>query len=142
MILLDTNVVSEVMRPAPSALVLGWLNESPTADLFISSITIAELWYGLRVLPAGQRRDALVSRFEQFIEQGFRQRTLDFDAGAAHAYGDIMAKRQQSGRPMSVLDGQIAAIAAVHYGSLATRNVRDFDGCGIELINPWEYSRG
>lgn len=140
MILLDTNVVSEVMKPAPSGLVISWLNETPTADLFISSISMAELWYGLRALPDGQRREALASRLEQFIAQGFNQRTLDFDARAAQVYGEVMADRRRTGKPMSILDGQIAAIAKVHYVALATRNVRDFDGCGIEVVNPWAYS--
>ena len=140
MILLDTNVVSEVMKPAPSGLVISWLNETPTADLFISSISMAELWYGLRALPDGQRREALASRLEQFIAQGFNQRTLDFDARAAQVYGEVMADRRRTGKPMSILDGQIAAIAKVHYAALATRNVRDFDGCGIEVVNPWAYS--
>ena len=133
MILLDTNVVSEVMRPSPSGLVLGWLNEMPTADLFISSISIAEICYGLQSLPEGQRRDNLVSRFEQFVEQGFSQRILDFDANAARAYGEVMASRRHMGKTMSALDGQIAAIASIHYAKLATRNVGDFEHCDIEI---------
>ena len=141
MILLDTNVMSEVMRPAPSGLVLSWLNDTPTADLFICSISMAELCYGIRALPDGQRRETLASHLEQFIAQGFSQRTLDFDTRAAVAYGELMANRRHRGKPMSILDGQIAAIAKVHYAALATRNVRDFEDCGIEVIDPWAYSR-
>lgn len=139
MILLDTNVVSEVMRPSPNGLVLRWLNETPTADLFVSSITIAELWYGICALPAGQRREALATQFAQFIEQGFQQRTLVFDAPAAQVYGEMMGEHRHNGAPMSVLDRQIAAIARTHYATLATRNTHDFAECGVPLINPWDY---
>lgn len=137
MILVDTNVVSEVMRPRPSGAVLDWLNRTPTANLYVSSISIAEIEFGLQSLPDGQRRDFLTKRFEQFIEQGFEHRTLDFDATAALAYGEIMSRCRRTGRAMSILDGQIAAIASIHHATLATRNVGDFSASGIEVINPW-----
>jgi predicted nucleic acid-binding protein len=138
MILLDTNVVSEVMRPKPSENVLHWLNQQNSSSLFISSITIAEICYGLRVLPIGQRRRQLETLFEAFVAQGFSGRILDFDESAARAYAELMGQRREKGCPMSLPDGQIAAVAHVNRLTLATRNIRDFVACGIELINPFE----
>ncbi len=89
-------------------------------------------------LPKGQRRQLLQSRFEQFVSQGFAQNIIDFDESAARAYAEIMGIRKEKGRPMSLPDGQIAAIAQTHHLSLATRNVTDFEDCGIEIINPFE----
>ncbi len=137
-ILLDTNVISEVMRPNPSGNVISWLNSHNNTGLFISSITIAEICYGLRILPEGQRRQSLQSRFEQFISQGFAKNIINFNEPAARAYAEIMGIRKEKGRPMSLPDGQITAIAKTNYLSLATRNITDFEGCGIELINPFE----
>lgn len=137
-ILLDTNVVSEVMRQNPSSNVISWLNSCDNTDLFISSITIAEICYGLRILPEGRRRQSLKLRFEHFISQGFANNIINFDESAARAYAEIMGARKEQGRPMSLPDGQIAAIAQTNFLSLATRNITDFEGCGIELINPFE----
>jgi len=136
-ILLDTNVVSEVMRKLPSKKVINWLNSHNNIGLFISSITIAEICYGLRILPEGQRRQLLQSRFEQFISQGFADNIITFNEAAARAYAEIMGVCKEKGRPMSLLDGQIAAIAQTNYLSLATRNITDFENCEIELINPF-----
>ena len=138
MILLDTNVVSEVMRQVPSDNVLNWLNRHSDAGLMISSISIAEICYGLRILPTGQRRQLLQARFEQFVAEGFIGRILVFDEPAARAYAEIMGLRKEQGRPMSLPDGQIAAIAKSHRLKLATRNLTDFENCGIQLINPFE----
>ena len=138
MILLDTNVVSEVMRPKPSGNVLNWLNRHNDGDLFISSITIAEICYGLRILPTGQRRQLLQVRFEQFVSEGFACNIIDFNEPAARAYAEIMGMRKEKGRPMSLPDGQIAAIAQINHLALATRNITDFEGCGIKLINPFK----
>ena len=135
--MLDTNVVSEAMRIVPDAGVLRWLNESETSDLYLSTITIAEVSYGLQILPEGRRRDAISERFEQFVNRGFSHRVLSFDEPAAFVYGEIMARRKSLGRPMSVPDGQIAAIAKTHSLIVATRNVGDFEPTGIELVNPW-----
>lgn len=137
-ILLDTNVISEVMRPNPSGNVINWLNNRNNTGLYISSITIAEIGYGLRILPEGHRRQLLQSRFEQFISQGFADNIITFDESAARAYAEIMGTRKEMGRPMSLPDGQIAAIAQTNFLSLATRNIADFESCGIELINPFE----
>lgn len=138
MIVVDTNVISEVMRPQPSPLVLNWLNTQDSNQLFITTVTLAEIGYGLRVLPEGQRRWHLHSRFEQFIAQAFEERVLDFTASAARAYAEIMGHRKEAGHPMSLPDGQIASIAHVHGFAVATRNIKDFEDCGIELINPFE----
>lgn len=140
MILLDTNVVSEVMRTSPSESVFHWLNQQNIGILFISSITIAEICYGLRVLPTGKRRQQLETRFEAFVAQGFHQRILDFDESAARAYAEIMGICKEKGCPMSLPDGQIAAVAQVNRLTLATRNTRDFVACGIELINPFDQT--
>ncbi|MCI5167385.1 MAG: type II toxin-antitoxin system VapC family toxin [Candidatus Electrothrix sp. GM3_4] len=137
MILLDTNIVSEVMRRKPSDQVLNWLNQQSYGTLFISSSIIAEICYGLRILPVGQRRQLLETRFEQFIAQGFAGRIIVFDESAARVYAEIMGRCKEKGRPMSLPDGQIAAVAQAGHLSLATRNIRDFESCGIELINPF-----
>jgi hypothetical protein len=136
-ILLDTNVVSEAMRIVPDPGVLRWLNESETSDLYLSTITIAEVSYGLQILPEGRRRDAISERFEQFVKRGFSHRVLSFDEPAAIVYGEIMARTRKIGRPMSVPDGQIAAIAKTHNLVVATRNTEDFEPTGMELVNPW-----
>jgi predicted nucleic acid-binding protein len=137
MILLDTNVISEVMRQAPSTNVLNWLNRNSDAGLLISSISIAEICYGLRILPTGQRQQTLQARFEQFIAEGFVGRIVAFDEPAARIYAEIMGLCKEKGRPMSLPDGQIAAIAKWHHLALATRNLSDFENCGIPLINPF-----
>ena len=137
MILLDTNVVSEVMKVSPAEVVLNWLNQQESSALYVSTITIGEIAYGLRILPDGKRRAALSDKFEQFIAQAFAQRVVDYDEPAARVYGEIMGVRKESGRPMSVPDGQIAAIARCSHLAVATRNVADFEACGVELIDPF-----
>jgi predicted nucleic acid-binding protein len=138
MILLDTNIISEVMRPTPATAVVEWLDRQRSHDLYLSAVTIAEIAYGIQVLPNGQRRTKLVERFDRFVSQGFDQRVLPFDTEAAYRYAEIMARRRQLGRPMSVPDGQIAAIALVQHFALATRNVSDFEHCGIDVLNPFQ----
>ena len=125
------------MKVEPATAVLTWLNDSNTNELYLSSITIAEIAYGLQVLPEGTRRQTISARFAQFIERGFNNRILVFDEPAAFTYGDIMAMTRSMGRPMSVPDGQIAAIAKTHGMNLATRNISDFETTGLALINPW-----
>jgi predicted nucleic acid-binding protein len=138
MIVVDTNVVSEVMRPQPSPRVLGWLNQQDSTQLFISTITLAEIGYGLRVLPDGLRRRQLQTRFEQFVAQAFEERVLAFTTPAAQAYAEIMGYRKETGHTMSMPDGQIAGIALAHGFAVATRNIKDFKDCGLELINPFD----
>jgi len=138
-IVLDTNVVSEVMRPQPGVHVLAWLNQQPSLHLYVTSVSVAEIGYGLRVLADGQRRRILQNRFEQFIAQGFEYRILNFDTAAARMYSEIMGYRKEIGCPMSFPDAQIAAITRTHNFMLATRNIKDFKCCGIDLINPFDY---
>jgi len=140
MILLDTNVVSEAMASAASRAVLRWLNDQDSETLYLSTITIAEIGYGLEVLPEGRRRRTLTDRFERFVATGFSHRVLPFDEKAARVYGELMAQRRKQGRPMSALDGQIASIARSSRFAIATRNVRDFEECGVEIVNPFEAS--
>ena len=137
MILLDTNVLSALMRPAPDAAVEHWLTAQPGASMFISAITEAELLYGAALLPSGKRRSALTAEIEGMLEEDFGGRILPFDRLAAQAFAKIAADRRGAGRPISQADAQIAAIAQSRGASLATRNVPEFDGCGIEVINPW-----
>lgn len=138
MILLDTNIVSAVMAPTPAGSVLAWLDRQATADLYLSTITIAEIGFGLLILPEGKRRRDLRSRFDEFVARGFEHRILTFDTPAAREYAEIMGHRRESGRPMSIPDGQIAAIARAHRLAVATRNVRDFELCDLEILNPFE----
>ena len=137
MILLDTSIVSEVMRPNPAVAVVRWLDRNETSNLYLSTVTIAEIAFGLRVLQAGSRRRELSQRFDDFVARGFEQRLLAFDLAAAREYAEIMGYRRELGRPLSVPDGQIAAIARCHRFSVATRNVRDFEHCGLEVLNPF-----
>jgi hypothetical protein len=138
MIILDTNIVSEVMRPTPSPSVMAWLNSRNTVSLYLTAITVGEIEYGLRLMPAGKRAQELADQFARFVALGFEQRILGFDHQTASHYGEIMANRKRLGRPMSVADGQIAAIAHHHHFAVATRNTADFDHCAIELINPFD----
>lgn len=135
--LIDTNVISEVMRISPSLRVVEWLNQQDAGSLYISTVTIGEIEYGLRILPEGKRRQELKERFERFIKRAFTQRILAYDEAAARAYGDLMGFRKELGRPMSVPDGQIAAIARSAGLAIATRNIGDFEACGVKLIDPF-----
>jgi len=137
MILLDTNVVSELMRAEPTPAVLGWFGNHDAADLFITAITEAELRTGVAILPNGQRRDRLQLAIDAMIDQDFQGRVLPFDSQAAKAYAAVAALRRAAGRPIAEADCQIAAIARAASAPVVTRNVKDFDGCGIRLINPW-----
>ena len=137
MILLDTNVVSAVMSPRPPAAIINWLNSQETACLFLSTITIAEIRYGLWCMPDGKRRRELEARFDGFVTEGFEQRILSFDEAAANLYGGIMGHRRAIGRPISIADGQIASIARAQHLMVGTLNVRDFEECGLELVNPF-----
>ena len=141
MILLDTNVVSEVMKVTPSAAVLEWLNSENSSSLYISTVTIGEIAYGLTILPASKRRSRLDARFEHFISLAFTQRVLAYDEAAARTYGAIMGRRKELGRPISVPDGQIAAIARSNRFAVATRNTPDFEDCGVELIDPFRETQ-
>jgi predicted nucleic acid-binding protein len=137
MIILDTNVVSEFMTSPPASSVLNWLNAQNTTSLYLTTITIAEIGFGLRILPQGKRREMLAERFEQFVATAFEQRILSFGENAARVYGGVMGYRRGIGRPISSLDGQIAAIARSRNFAVATRNIKDFEECQLNLIDPF-----
>ena len=138
MILLDTNVISELMKATPAPAVFAWVSLQPPDDLFISTISMAEILFGIELLPKGKRRDGLLQEAEITFRRDFSGRVLSFDEQAARIFGSIVAARRIHGRPIGIADGQIAAIAKCHQASLATRDTGDFEDCGVKLINPWE----
>ena len=138
MIVLDTNVLSELMRPAPSPRVSAWAAAQPTAQLFTTAITEAEILYSIELVTKGKRRDGLLSAAEALFSETFANRVLTFDSSAARAYARILTHRRSIGKPAAHADAQIAAIVQVHGSALATRNVAHFEACGIRLINPWD----
>lgn len=137
MIILDTNVISELLRPAPAPQVEAWLAAQDGAAVYLTTVSEAELRHGVALLPAGRRRDALNTTIEAILEEDFRDRILPFDRAAARAYATIAAERRTAGRPISQFDCQIAAIARSHQAAVATRNTGDFDGYDIVVLNPW-----
>jgi len=137
-VLLDTNVLSELMRPQPSAVVLGWFAEQKSTVFYTSAITQAELLLGVALLPDGKRRVAIANAVEQMLEQDFVGRCLPFDDLAAHEYAVLVATRNKIGMPISTEDAQIAAIALHHGLALATRNIKDFRKINeLVLLDPW-----
>ena len=138
MIVLDTNVVSELMKPAPADAVVRWIAKQPTTTLYTTSVTQAEILHGLMLLPAGKRRAALETTVEAMFDEDFAGRVLPFGSEAARAYAQIAVQRRRSGRPISQFDAQIAAIARSTRAPVATRNVDDYEGCGIKVVNPWD----
>jgi toxin FitB len=140
MIILDTNVVSEVFRPKPDAAVAQWLRSHPQNLYYLTAITKAELLFGLACMPDGRRKSDLAEVMWRFFGERVPNPILTFDAADAEHYADISAVRQRLGRRMGELDAQIAAIARSRSYKVATRDVRGFEACGIELINPWEFS--
>ena len=137
MIVLDTNVVSEVMRPVPSSVVLKWLSRQHVAELYGSTITLAEILYGIELLPDSKRRNELLAGAERMFTKVLAGRIFAFEDKAAHAFAQIASTRRKMGKPMAEFDAQIAAIAHANGASLATRNTSDFEGCGVHLVNPW-----
>ena len=137
MIILDTNVVSEILRPAPQQRVIDWLAALDGAAVYLSAITEAELRNGVAFLPEGKRREGLATMIDQIVREDFAGRVLPFDSPAAVAFAAIAAARRAIGRPIIHADCQIAAIARVHGAPVGTRNLPDFADCGIDLINPW-----
>ena len=138
MVIVDTNVLSELTRPRPDAAVLRWLDDQPLAEVATTAITAAELRYGVARLPAGRRRNRLDRAVTDMLEVDFRDRVVAFDAAAAAQYDRVVLDRERMGRPIMLADAQIAAICAAQAAALATRNIRDFEGVGITLINPWQ----
>ncbi len=137
MFILDTNVVSEFMRPVPAPSVLEWLDAQLTSDLYITAITEAEIRTGIAILPAGERQRGLNAAAERAFGVLFTERILPFDSDAAQAYATIAVARRVAGHPISQTDCQIAAIARSQGASVVTRNVDDFGGSGVEIVNPW-----
>jgi predicted nucleic acid-binding protein len=135
--ILDTNVVSEPMLALPSAVVQTWWSQQQPGTLFITAVTVAEVLYGIELLPHGKRRAALLAGAELMFGKVLAGRILPFDENAARAFAAIAANRRGQGRPISDLDAQIAAIARSRGATLATRNTTDFEGCGIRMVNPW-----
>lgn len=137
MILLDTNILSEALRAAPEPRVLDWIGRQAASSLFVTTVTQAEILYGIAILDKGRRRDELAAAALLMFSEDFSGRLLAFDGDAATAFAEIAAARRGMGRPISQFDAQIAAIARSRGAILATRNSRDFEHCGIEIVNPW-----
>ena len=138
MILLDTNVVSEPLRPAPDTRVTEWIDAQALETLFLSAITVAELRAGLALLPAGKRRSGLQTSFETRVMPLFSGRVLAFDLGCTHAYADLTAKARASGLAIASAEGYIAAIAVANGLTVATRDTSPFKAAGIAVVNPWQ----
>jgi predicted nucleic acid-binding protein len=136
-IILDTDVLSELMKREPVPGVEQWLTAQPPASLFTTSVAKAEVLYGVALLPSGERRDALEEAVAAMFEEDFDSRVLAFDGAAAYEYAIIASHRRHAGKPISQFDAQIAAIARSKGAAVATRNVSDFDDCGIDVHNPW-----
>ncbi|MGP4019741.1 type II toxin-antitoxin system VapC family toxin [Saccharopolyspora sp. 5N708] len=137
MIILDTNVLSEVTRQAPDADVMAWLDSLPAAEVATTAITAAELLYGATRLPDGTRKTSLSAAVHALVNDDFHGRVEPFDAPAADQYAVVVSEREKLGRPISAADAQIAAICRARRATLATRNTKDFEETGIELVNPW-----
>jgi predicted nucleic acid-binding protein len=137
MVILDTNVVSETMRPIPDQAVIAWLDRQAEASIWITSVTVLEIRTGIEVLPPSRRRLALSVDFERFLDSEIRGRVMAFDTEAARTAAKLTADRQRSGRPGDLRDSMIAGIAIATGASLATRNMRHFDDLPIALIDPW-----
>lgn len=142
MILIDTNVISELMRPNPAPAVLDWFGSQDAAALYLCAVGEAELRRGAVILPEGKRRDRLIAEIDAMVGEDFAGRVLPFDSAAAQAFAGIFADRRAVGHPISFPDCLIAAIARAHGAAMATRNVGDFQGCGVEVIDPWQYAGG
>ena len=138
MILLDTNVLSELMRAKPVPGVLAWVDAQPSSELFTSAITVAEILYGIARMPDGKRKQGLLELATLMFEEDLAGRILPFDTEAAVHYAGLAAESEAKGKVVDMADGQIAAIAALHDVRVATRNVRHFDYLGVPVINPWD----
>lgn len=136
MIVLDTNVASELMRPTPERAVMAWIRAQAANQLSMTSITVAEIRYGIERLPDGRRRDQLRETAAEVFST-FAGDVLAFDASAAAAYAAIASSRERAGTPINGFDAQIASICRVHHASLATRNIKDFKGTGVDVVHPW-----
>ena len=138
MIILDTNVISELTRPVPDPGVITWLDSLSAEETAITAITAAELRYGVRRIPDGRRKTGLSEAVNALLTTDFRDRVEPFDVLAADQYADVVTAREHAGQPISTSDAQIAAICRVLNATLATRNTSDFTGIGVNLIDPWK----
>lgn len=137
MIILDTNVLSALMRTIPEATVVTWLDRQPAESIWITSITLFEARLGLALLPRGKRRQTLETAFARLLEDDLENRVLDFDAAAATESATLAADRQRAGRPVDIRDTQIAGIALARHAVVATRNVRHFSDLKVPVVDPW-----
>ncbi len=137
MIIIDTNVLSEVLKVEPDPRVLVWLKGQPLSSLFTTTVTRGEILYGIRLLPDGKRRRGLWDAALAIFHEDFDGRVLSFDADAADAFAEIGAARRAAGKPISQFDAMIGGMARSRGASIATRNVRDFEDCGIDVVDPW-----
>jgi toxin FitB len=137
MILLDTNVLSELMRASPAIQVVDWIKKRPRSRLGITAIAQAEILYGIELLPKGRRKSDLLAAAQNMFLEDFKGRIFPFGSDAAPAFAEIAATRRAQGKPIAQLDAQIAAIVQTLGAELATRDVTDFEGCGIRVLNPW-----
>ena len=137
MFVLDTNVVSELMRERPNLKVLRWMDNQLTDNLFVTAVTEAEIRTGIAILPGGERQHGLAAAAERLFGVFFAERILPFDSNAAQAYAMLAVERRAAGRPISQTDCQIAAIAHSQAAPVVTQDVDDFEGCGLDVIDPW-----
>ncbi|MGI4795750.1 MAG: type II toxin-antitoxin system VapC family toxin [Janthinobacterium lividum] len=138
MLMLDTNMLSEIMRSEPSRKVADWIVRQPSDELFTAAVCQAEILSGLAVMPSGRRRAELEDAARAMFADDFDERVLPFDAEAAAAYAEMFAARRKAGRPSGTIDIMLAAIARIRGASVVTRNVADFEGVGVAIINPWD----
>jgi len=142
MILLDTNVLSALMRSEPDAVVVNWLDQQPSESIWTTSVTVFEIQTSLALLPSSRRRRQLESAFERVLNEDLNQRALAFDVAAATAAGALVARMQRAGKPVEIRDAQIAGIALARKATIATRNIRHFRDLGMHLVDPWSPSEG
>ena len=140
MIVLDTNVISELMRSQPHPAVTAWVAAQSRGSLYTTSVNEAELFYGISAMPEGRRRSGLAAGAEALFAEEFAGRVLVFGGAAARRYAEIVILRRQAGKPIEAFDALIAATALVAGAAVATRDIAGFEGCGLTLINPWEAS--
>lgn len=137
MLIVDTNVISELMRRAPDQRVVRWFDTQPLERLALTAISVAEILYGLDLMPDGHRKADLCGRFARMLQRAFPGHILAFDDTAAAAYARIRGERHRSGRPMSINDAMIAAVARSNGAGIVTRNIADFKNCGVRVLDPW-----
>jgi toxin FitB len=138
MIILDTNVLSALMRTAPDAAVVSWLDRQPADSVWVTSITVFETRFGLALLPRGRRRTGLERAFDRVLDEDLGNRVLDFDSAGAAAAAQLAADRQRSGRVADFRDTLIAGIAQARRATIATRNIRHFEGLDVPVVDPWK----